>query len=420
MLKPDDNEILCRVGPGTPMGELFRRFWLPAMLPEELPEPDCEPVKIRLLGEDLVAFRDTNGRIAVLDAYCPHRRAPLSFGLNAECGLRCVYHGWKFDADGKCIDMPNERPDTDFKHKIKIKSYAAAEWGGYIWFYMGPPERKPPLPEFEWALLAPEHHWQRKWHYHANYMQGLEGELDTCHTSSLHRVDENAPLSPGLKGSVTNWAADGMPRLDVRDTAYGYYYGSQRDVGDGRFNWRLTQWILPSNSIIPHAIFPISSRAYIPIDDANTYVFGTSFNPEAPMTRADIEYLESGMGAAPELIPGTFTPVVNRDNNYMKDIAARKRGHATGIPGINNQDRALVEAMGSIADRSHEHLGSSDVAVIAARRKLLRLAKDLASGKERDLPLNPAAFNVRPIDVTTADKDLDAVASRFSSLLWRS
>ena len=137
------------------------------------------------------------------------------------------------------------------------------------------------------------------------------------------------------------------------------------------------------------------------------------------MTRADIEYLESGMGAAPELIPGTFTPVVNRDNNYLKDIAARKRGHATGIPGINNQDRALVEAMGSIADRSHEHLGSSDVAVIAARRKLLRLAKDLAGGKEPDLPLHPAAFNVRPIDVTTADNDLDEVVSKFSNQLWR-
>jgi phenylpropionate dioxygenase-like ring-hydroxylating dioxygenase large terminal subunit len=308
MLKPEDNELLCRVGPGTPMGELFRRFWLPAFIPSELAEPDGEPIAFRLLGEDLVAFRDTEGRIGVLDAYCPHRRAPLHFGRNEQCGLRCVYHGWKFDVDGKCVEMPNERPKTDFKHKVRMKAYYAEEWGGYIWLYMGPSDRKPPLPQFEWATLPPEQRWQQKWHYHANYMQGLEGELDTCHTSFLHRVDDVSTLSPGLAESTANWGKDGMPRLDVRDTEYGYFYGSQRDMGDGLFNWRLTQWVLPSNSIIPHAKFPISSRAYIPIDDENTFVFGTSFNPEAPMTAADREYLETGLGAAPKLIPDTFTP----------------------------------------------------------------------------------------------------------------
>ena len=417
MLRPEDNEILCRVGPGTPMGELFRRFWLPAFMPHELAEPDGEPVRFRLLGEDLVAFRDTNGRLGVLDEYCPHRRAPMSFGRNEECGLRCVYHGWKFDVDGNCVDMPNERPETDFKHKVRIKTYSAAEWGGYIWVYMGPPEKKPPLPRFEWATLPPEHRWQRKWHYNANYMQGLEGELDTCHTSFLHRVDETAPLSEGLKEAVSNWGKDGMPRLDVRDTDYGYYYGSQRDMGDGVYNWRITQWVLPSNSIIPQPKFPISSRAYIPIDDENTYVFGTSFNPEAPMTQTDRDYLESGMGAAPTLIPGTFTPEVNRSNDYMRDYDAKRRGHASGVPGINNQDRALVEMMGTIADRSKEHLGTSDVAVIAARRTLLRLAKDLAAGKEPDLPHMPDAFGVRPIDVKTADPGLDAVVETYRDKL---
>ena len=222
MLRPEDNEMLCRVGPGTPMGELFRRFWLPAFMPHELAEPDGEPVRFRLLGEDLVAFRATKGRLGVLDEYCPHRRAPLSFGRNEECGLRCVYHGWKFDVDGNCVDMPNERPETDFKHKVRIKTYAAAEWGGYVWVYMGPGDKQPPLPEFEWAMLPPEHRWQQKWHYNANYMQGLEGELDTCHTSFLHTVDDVSTLSEGLRESVGNWGRDGMPRLDVRPTAYGY------------------------------------------------------------------------------------------------------------------------------------------------------------------------------------------------------
>ncbi len=411
MLKPEDNELLCRVGPGTPMGELFRRFWVPALIPSEIAEPDCDPVKLRLLGEDLVAFRDTNGRIGVLEERCPHRRASLFFGRNEQCGIRCVYHGWKFDVDGNCTEMPNERPETDFKHKVRIKSYAAAEWGGYIWVYMGPAELKPPLPEFEWATLPPAHRWQRKWHYSANWMQGLEGELDTCHTTFLHGGIDPATLSPGLTESTSNWAKDGMPELNVRDTEYGYYYGSKRDFGDGTYNWRLTQWILPCNSIIPHAKFPISSRAYVPIDDDNTFVFGSSFNPEAPMTQEDRDYLETGMGAAPKLIPGTFTPEVNKTNDYQRDRALQRSGHATGIPGVNNQDRAIVEAMGPIVDRENEHLGTSDVAVIAARRKLIRMAKDLADGKEPELPHNPAAFNVRPIDVTVSQDSLDAVVS---------
>ncbi|MEQ9123462.1 MAG: Rieske 2Fe-2S domain-containing protein [Alphaproteobacteria bacterium] len=412
MLKPEDNDLLCRVGPGTPMGELFRRFWLPALMPFELAELDCAPVRLRLLGEDLVAFRDSKGRIGVVEERCPHRRASLYFGRNEDCGLRCVYHGWKFDVNGECVDMPNERPETDFKHKVRLRAYSAAEWGGYIWVYMGPAERKPPLPEFEWAMLPPDHRWQRKWHYSANYMQGLEGELDTCHTTFLHRVDDPGKLSPALAAATINWAKDGMPRLDVRDTDYGYYYGSQRDLGDGRYNWRLTQWILPSNSIIPQPKWPISSRAYIPIDDENTFVFGNSFNPEAPLTEADRTYLETGMGAAPELIPGTFTPVVNKTNDYMRDREAMRRGHSTGIPGINNQDRALVEAMGPIVDRENEHLGTSDVAIIQARRKLLKLARDLAEGKEPALPQMPAAFGAKPLDVTTADADLDAVVAR--------
>ena len=188
-------------------------------------------------------------------------------------------------------------------------------------------------------------------------------------------------------------------------------------MGDGRYNWRLTQWVLPSNSLIPQPKFPISSRAYIPIDDENTYVFGTSFNPDAPMTQADTDYLETGMGAAPTLIPSTSFPEINRSNDYKRDFAAKRRGHSTGIPGINNQDRALVELMGPIADRSKEHLGTSDVAVIAARRRLLQMAKDLAAGKEPDLPQHAAAFGVRPIDVMTADEQLDRVVEEYRDKL---
>jgi phthalate 4,5-dioxygenase len=413
MLKMQDNELLTQVGPGTPMGDLFRRFWLPALIPEELPGPDCEPVRLRLLGENMIAFRDSDGRLGVLDELCPHRRASLFYGRNEKCGIRCVYHGWKFDVDGNCVEMPNEPPETDYKHKVRIKTYSAAEWGGYIWLYMGPPERKPPLPEFEWATLPPAHRWQRKWMYNANYMQGLEGELDTRHTTFLHRTDDLSVLSPGLAASTANWGKDGMPRLHVRDTDYGFYYGSQRDLGDDGYNWRLTQWVLPSNSIIPHPKFPISSRAYIPIDDEHTFVFGTSFNPETPMTKEEREYLETGLGAAPKLIPGTFIPEINGTNGFMLDRDVQRERSATGIPGINNQDRAIIESMGPVVDRENEHLGTSDVAVIAARRKLIRMAKDLANGKEPDMPRNPAMFGVRAIDVTTQQPDLEQVVETY-------
>ena len=417
MLRPEDNELLCRVGPGTPMGALFRRFWIPALVPEELPGPDCDPVRLRLLGEDLVAFRDTEGRIGILDERCPHRRASLYFGRNEECGLRCVYHGWKFDVDGNCVEMPNEPPETDYKRKVRTKAYPAAEWGGWIWVYMGPKDRQPPLPEFEWAMLAPEHRWQKKWHLRANYFQGFEGEMDTRHTTFLHRFTDFSTLSPGLAAAHGNWQQDGMPSIHIRPTDYGFYYGSQRDTADSQFNWRITQWILPSNSIIPHPKYPISSRAYIPIDDENTFVFGTSYNPEAPMTQEDRDYLETGLGAAPRTLPGGFTPEVNRDNCYMLDRASQRAGNATGIPGVNNQDRAIVESMGPVVDRENEHLGASDAAIIAARRRLLKLARDLADGREPVLPHSPAMFGVRAIDITTQNPDLDTVVELYRGKL---
>ena len=417
MLRPEDNDLLCRVGPGTPMGEVFRRFWIPAMIPEELPRPDCEPVRLRLLGENLVAFRDTKGRIGILDEKCPHRRASMYFARNEECGLRCVYHGWKFDVAGNCVEMPNEPPQTDFKHKVRMKAYASAEWGGYIWVYMGPADKKPPLPKFEWATLPPEHRWQKKWHYSANYLQGFEGEIDTCHTTFLHRFVDFSTLSPGLAAAHSNWQNDGMPSIHIRPTDYGFYYGSQRDAPDGEYNWRITQWILPSNSIIPHPKYPISSRAYIPIDDDNTFVFGTSFNPEAPMTQEECKYLETGLGAAPRTIPGTFIPEVNKDNDYMLDRNAQQAGNSTGIPGVNNQDRAIIESMGSIVDRENEHLGTSDKAIISSRRQLMQLAKDLQNGIEPMLPHNPTLFGVRAIDVISPSDQLETVVETHKESL---
>src|SRR5919198_1643460 len=151
MLSRDENELLTQVGPATPMGELFRRFWIPALLSEELPGPDCEPVRLRLLGEDLLAFKDSHSRIAILDAYCPHRSAPMFFGRNEECGLRCVYHGWKFNAAGECVDMPNEPAESDFRTKVRATAYPSAEYAGLVWIYMEPSDRQSPLPRYQWC-----------------------------------------------------------------------------------------------------------------------------------------------------------------------------------------------------------------------------------------------------------------------------
>ncbi len=416
MLKHDDNELLTRVGPGTPMGELFRRLWLPALMPSELPEPDCAPVRLRILGEDLVAFRDTEGRIGILQEFCPHRRASLFFGRNEECGLRCVYHGWKFDVEGRCTDMPSEQPETDFKHKVRMTAYPALEWGGFIWIYMGPPERKPTPPEYEWALLPAEQRWQRKWIYEANYFQGMEGEIDPCHTSFLHAYKDKSSLVANLAKAHDAWQADKAPQLTVRRAPYGLYYGSRRTLGDGQYNWRITQWLMPTFSLIPQPGYPVSCRGYVPIDDHRTMVFNTSYNREAPMPAEDIEKLETGMTAAPELIPGTFLPVTNMANDYMIDREVQRTVSSTGIPGVNNQDRALVETMGPIVDRSKEHLGTSDAAVILARRIMLEHAKALAAGEE-PLPTDGSIYRVRSLDVTTAIPDLDTLVATHGAEL---
>src|SRR5690242_15813918 len=181
MLSREDNERLVRVGPGTPAGDLFRRYWQPACLSSELPESDGSPIRVRLLGEDLIAFRDTNGRIGLLDAFCPHRGAPLFFGRNEECGLRCVYHGWMFDADGACVDLPNAPEGETFKNKIKITSYPCVEAGDLIWAYLGPPENQPPFPEFEWLHLPSSHRYVKKFRLECNYLQAMEGDYDPSH-----------------------------------------------------------------------------------------------------------------------------------------------------------------------------------------------------------------------------------------------
>jgi phenylpropionate dioxygenase-like ring-hydroxylating dioxygenase large terminal subunit len=410
MLKREDNEALVRVGPGTPMGNYLRHFWLPALVPGELPGPDCDPVRLRLLGENLVAFRDSSGKIGVLHELCPHRRASLFYGRNEQCGLRCVYHGWKFDVDGNCVDQPSEPPGSGFKDKVKQVSYPAREWGGFIWVYMGDKAAMPELPGLEWATLPPAHRWQAKWAYEANFAQGIEGELDSAHTGFLH--DTKTPqsdMAASMAQAATYWAGDKAPQLTVQQTDYGFYYGSRRRYEGDRYYWRVTQWLLPFFAIIPMPKWPISCRAYVPIDDENTMVFNTTFNADAPLTGQDLAPLVAGIGPAPELIPGTFRPKLNAGNLYGLDRHLQRTHSYTGIYGINNQDRAVVESMGPICDRWNEHLGTSDIAVIAMRKRLLEEARGLQAGRAPKAAASGSLYAVRPLDIISPIADLKSL-----------
>jgi phthalate 4,5-dioxygenase len=382
MLSREDNERLTRVDRGTPMGTTMRRYWIPALLARELPEPDGAPVRVRLLGEDLVAFRDTRGRVGLLDEFCPHRRASLFFGRNEECGLRCVYHGWKYDVDGRCVDMMNEPAEQQFKDKIFIASYPTAEVGGVVWAYMGPLERRPPPPAFAWTRVPPTHIQVSKVIQESNWLQGLEGGIDTSHAPILHRLLTTNTARPGFKPD-NPFVRGKAPTLEVDITDYGYRYAGVRPLDEASFHVRTYHFILPFHQIRPSrsesGVPLVAGHMWVPIDDENTMVYNWEYSVSAPLTAED--RLERRLGNGPlDVDQTTFRALRNRRNNYLLDRQVQKTESFTGIDGINVQDRAIQEGMGTIVDRSREHLGPADRAIIQARRLLLEAAKVVGEG----------------------------------------
>lgn len=383
MLSLEDNERLTRIDRSTPMGETMRRYWIPALLAWELPEPDCPPVRVRLLGEDLVAFRDTQGRIGLLDEYCPHRRASLFFGRNEECGLRCVYHGWKYDVDGRCVDMMNEPDDLHFKEKIHITSYPTVEEGGIVWAYMGPPDRIPAPPRFSWTQAPATHRHVTKVIQENNWLQALEGGIDTSHAPILHRALTNTSKYPGIKPS-NPFVRGKAPTLVVDLTDYGYQYAGIRPLDEGTVHIRAYKFVLPFHQIRPSVSdrghFLVAGHIWVPMDDENTMVYNWAFSPgEEPLN--DQDRLERRAGNGPvDVDQATFRSLRNRRNNYLQDRQVQKTETFTGIDGINTQDRAIQESMGVVVDRSREHLGPADKAIIQARRLLLEAVKTVEEG----------------------------------------
>jgi len=396
MLSVEENELITRVGPGTAMGNALRRYWVPALLSRELPQPDCPPVRVKLLGEALVAFRDTEGRIGLLDEYCPHRRASLYFGRNEACGLRCVYHGWKFDVSGACIEMMNEPEENDFKHKVRMTAYPTCELGGLVWAYLGPAEKMPPLPKFAWTQAPDTHRHVTKVIQECNWLQGLEGGIDTSHAPIMHRLLTESSGRGGFKPS-NPFVRGKPPKLVVDITDYGFQYAGIRPLGETEQHVRTYQFILPFHQIRPSksetGLTLDAGHCWVPMDDENTVVYNWSYCPEGPLSEAD--RTERGLGNGPlHVDPVTFRSRANRGNDYLLDRLMQKQENYTGIDGINVQDRAIQESMGRIVDRSKEHLGPADKAIIQAR-KLLRQVVDAEKAGGAPAGLGASYYTLR-------------------------
>jgi phthalate 4,5-dioxygenase len=389
MLSTAENEYLCRVGPGTPMGNLMRQYWLPAIRSDELPEPDGAQLRVKLLGEQLIGFRATSGEVGLIQNNCPHRGASLFFGRNEEAGLRCVYHGWKFDTSGACVDMPNEPAESDFKQKVKAVAYPTKERNGIIWAYMGPRQDPPPLPDFEANMLDNHDTVVSILHRPCNWMQGWEGEMDTVHQAFLHagatRVDDTRP------GTFDYFIArTPAPRFAVIDTPYGTSYGAYRPATEDTYYWRIAHMLFPFYAMIPAGMMGQQTRfaAYVPMDDEHTLhweittglIDPEKLPPEArgsegrrPQPRAQSEYLPATTDWY-----GRFNLIQSMANDYLIDRQAqRARTSYTGIPGIRQQDMAVTESMGPIFDRTSEHLGTTDALIIRTRRRMINAARAL-------------------------------------------
>jgi len=378
-----ESEILTRTGPGTPMGNLMRQYWIPALKSDEV-EADGDPIRLMLLGEKLIAFRDTLGRIGVMNHRCPHRCASFFFGRNEKDGIRCVYHGWKFDVDGNCLDMANVPPHQDFKHKVKAQAYKTAERNGLVWVFMGDQENVPALPEIEPNLLPEADVRIMLIQRECNYLQALEGDIDTSHFGFLHAGGIN--LEDISRDQISRYnITDRQPKYHMADTDWGTMYGAYRPAGRGQTYWRFAQFFFPFWTMPPDGDFAdhIIARAWVPMDDTHTMFVHLSWINNKPGLRTDKSGNPlPGMAIGIDKLPNTsdwlgrHRTAANVTNDYRVDRAAQKKGNYTGINGIHLQDQAITESMGAITDHGFEHLSPSDEMIIQTRRRLVAAARE--------------------------------------------
>ncbi len=388
------------------MGNLMRQYWIPFLQSADLPEKDGTPLRVRLLGENLVAFRNTEGRVGLIDHVCPHRCASLFFARNEENGLRCLYHGWKFDIEGRCLDIPNEPPGSNFNGQIRITAYPCVEQNGIVWTYLGPDHNHPPpLPELGWAMVEPKQRGALRYQRACNWLQAMEGDFDSSHLSFLHLA-----FDPKLQGTAENKQAgidyyrniarmDKQPLLEVQDTDVGVMYGTRRDAEEGKFYWRVTQFMLPFYTSVPGFGGKNRDKVWVPLDDEHTMVW----EPHWSSTRELSE--EEQKGWKDRVGPSGFLPdtddwlgkkrfAANAENDYLLDRQRQKNINFSGMENVTPiQDGAMQESMGAICDRTQEHLGASDAAIVRMRRRLLNAARELEKNKIPPGVENPALYH---------------------------
>ena len=381
-----DSVDLTRVGPGTVMGEFMRQYWLPCLMSAEV-TADGPPIRLPLMGEKLIAFRDSSGRVGIMDHRCPHRCASLFLGRNEENGLRCVYHGWKYDADGNCVEMANVPNSDQVKHAIKAKAYKVQERNGLVWVYMGARETPPPLPDIEPNLIEGAEVDISFVHRDCNYLQALEGDIDTSHFGFLHAgtlEPQDLPESHPFYATVV----DRAPKYEVMDTPWGTSYGAYRPLPDGQMYWRTANFSFPFWTQTPAGEFSkaVHARAWVPIDDHRTMFINLlwrgAYAAFGRPNRTD-PLPSSGYRTGNDYLPNTtdwygrWRLIQNEQNDWMIDREVqRSRTSYTGLSTIHLQDQAVTELMGAITNHGFEHLTVSDRMVAVTRRRLLRAARE--------------------------------------------
>lgn len=402
MLSADDNALLTQTDAETAMGMYFRRFWQPVALSEELSEPDGPPVRVKIMGEDLVAFRDTQGRVGLVDTRCPHRGADLFYGRNEECGLRCVYHGWKFDVTGKAMDLPNVPPGARHHDTVRIKAYPTREYGDIVWAWLGPEGTEPDVPKLEFGLVSAAQRYVTKQLIECNWAQVMEGDLDTSHFSFLHMpapsVASNENPDATADERRLRWIRnDPMPRFQILEHDVGFVVGGARNADEDGIYWRITQFMLPSHGTGPSTMPGETYYGFtvVPITDTASWIYCYAWNPERDLGKEELAKIRKGHGIIAETGPD-YVPLRNRANDFQIDRAMQKTTSFTGVKGLAEQDLMIQQSQGYIADRTRETLTATDAAVVKFRATLLAGAKALAAGEEPAAPTRTEAYRTRP------------------------
>jgi phthalate 4,5-dioxygenase len=398
-MRREENETLCRVGPGTPMGAVFRAFWTPIALSSQVAHHDSDPVRARFCGEDYVLFRDTAGTLGLLDEFCPHRTASLALGRVEQGGIRCLYHGWKFDTSGRLLDCPNHPPAVA-QGRVRARSYPCREAGGIIWGYFGPPDVEPAFPDFAFTHAAATHRNIERIDINCSYLQLLEGGLDSSHVGILHTDQANPgwpnnsftpntdALNPGALASDDN-----APTLAIETTDFGFHYAAIRAKPDGGHSVRIVPFILPSTRIIP-AQARVATLFEVPLDDENTSTYLIVHSNQV-YDRTHHRRL-SGIGDASLYSEQDFKWRATWANRFGQKRETMKTSFS-GFGGLEQEDAAVSLSMGAIADRTREHLVPADAAVVHMRRILLTAAQNAANGQ---LPRLPPMASVKAIPDT--------------------